>query len=247
MNNKILAYVLLVVGIALAAAFGARNGATHTAYRSADGLVQVLSVEAGSEAEQALRDEGVLKGDLEEAQAAAAEKRDSVGLPVPSTRLVEWFSAGGLGWLIGVVFVAAGAFLARRERAIENAGGGDAAGDRADFATSLDAVLETLGAINEQIASLPMDEDAPAARDRIDLLTTEVLEPVVEARGSYVARHGLGTFAEYFGHFAAGERNLARCWSALTDGHAEVARSSLATSISYFELAREAWDRAEAA
>ena len=45
----------------------------------------------------------------------------------------------------------------------------------------------------------------------------------------------------------AGERNLARCWSALTDGHAEVARTSLATSISYFELAREAWDRAEAA
>lgn len=161
----------------------------------------------------------------------------SAALPGPSERLASWFAVGGVGWLVGIVLIVCGAVLARMQQAEDNAGGGAGAAGRLDFAASIDEARERITAIRSQIADLAMDTDAPGARDAIDRLTAEILEPIVEARGQLITRHGLAGFAEYFGPYSAGERNVNRAWSALTDGHAVVARQALESADTAFEAA----------
>ena len=75
---------------------------------------------------------------------------------------------------------------------------------------------------------------------------TAAVGPLVDARGQLIARHGLAAFAEYFGPFSAGERNLARVWSTVTDGHSEEARKALVSAKASFEQAAANWEQVEA-
>jgi len=211
---------LLLLGLVLAGAFGARNGDTHTAYRAADAAVALAEDAASRE--------------------RAIQARDAIGLPLPGARLAEWFRAGGVGWLIGVLLIGTGAWMARRQLAADNAGEGAVAG-RADFPGAVQVVRGEIERLKGEIAELPFDDDAAAVREALDRLQFEVITPLVDARGQLIARHGLAKFATYFGPFSGGERNLARCWSALTDGHAEVAREALERAAVLFQEAEEAW------
>lgn len=166
-------------------------------------------------------------------------------LPGPEERLQGWWDVGGIGWGAGIGLIVLGAALARRTQAADASGEGDASAT-VDMRTGLQQILERTDAIASQIAELPMDTDAPEARDALDALSFDVIGPLVEARGRFMARHGLGTFTEYFSPFSAGERQLARAWSAITDGHAVVARESLANASRSFHQALDAWERAEA-
>jgi hypothetical protein len=219
--KRVLPMLLLLLGVVLAGAFGARNGATHTAYRSADAAVD-------------LAEEGPSR---ERATAA----RDAIGLPKPGARIAEWFRAGGAGWLFGVLLIGTGAVLARRQLAAENAGEGGAAG-RADFVGVVASVRTEISRLQGEIAELPFDDDAAPVREALDQLQFEVITPLVDARGQLIAKHGLAKFATYFGPFSGGERNLSRCWSALTDGHAEVARDALVRADAFFVQAEDAWN-----
>jgi len=221
--KRALPMILLLVGLVLAGGFGARNGPTHTAFRTASGAV-------------ALAEEGA---ERDRAEAA----RDAIGLPAPRARVAEWFGAGGAGWLVGIVLIGVGAVMARRQLAADNSGEGGTAG-KADFAQTVATVRAEVARLKGEIADLPFDDDAVAVRDALDALQFEVILPLVDARGQLIARHGLAVFAEYFGPFSGGERNLARCWSALTDGHAEVAREALVRADEYFIEAEEAWSKA---
>jgi hypothetical protein len=148
--------------------------------------------------------------------------------------------------LVGVVLIALGAGLARRQLAADSAGDGEeGSAHAADFLVNIRATQSRLEQLADSIGELGMDVDAPQAREEIDKISAELLMPVVDARGRYVARHCMGVFAEYFGLFAAGERNLARCWSALTDGHSEVARLALGIAREAFDGAEQAWLKAE--
>ena len=221
--KRVIPMILLILGLVLAGGFGARNGATHTAYRAANGAVDLA------------------EGDADRDRALAA--RDQIGLPLPRARIIEWFAAGGAGWMAGIVLIGVGAVMARRQLAAENSGEDGAAG-RADFAGAVASVRAEIARLKSEIAELPYDDDAPVVRDALDKLQFEVILPLVDARGQLIARHGLGVFAEYFGPFSGGERNLARCWSALTDGHAGVAREALARADEHFIDAEEAWAKA---
>jgi hypothetical protein len=180
------------------------------------------------------------------AVAVTAEgQAPTVALPGPSQRLSEWFVAGGLPWGVGVGLVIVGALLARKLDKDE-ATGSDGSGVEVDFGERMEEALRRLRAIDADLATLAMDDSAPKLREALDLLTDEVLTPVVDARGRFQARHGITPFAEYFGEFAAGERTAARCWSALVDGHAVVARSAMADAVMHFEEALAGWRRAEA-
>jgi hypothetical protein len=187
---------------------------------------------------------GARNGDAFSAYRASVAVEQPAELPGPSERLTGWLSVGGVGWGFGVALVVVGAVLARRQQAEDAAGG--TGGERADFGVSMQQVLAELDAIGALVAELPMDTDQPEARERIDALGTDVLLPVVDARYQFIARHGLGTFTEYFSPFSAGERNLARCWSAITDGHSVVAREALQRSRASFEEAAQRWAAAEA-
>jgi hypothetical protein len=173
-------------------------------------------------------------------QAAGVESK----LPDPSQRLQGWWDVGGIGWGTGIGLIVLGAALARR-RQHEDATTTTDGEIAVEMGQGLKQVLDATDAIAKQIAELPMDTDAPAARDALDALSFEVIGPLVDARARFAARHGLSVFTEYFGPFSAGERQLARAWSAITDGHSVVARESLGQAHVSFTQALEAWDRAE--
>ena len=153
---------------------------------------------------------------------------------------------GGLGWLLGVVLIVVGALVARRQIAEQQAGGG-ADTVAADFPGTVRKALEVVDEVDGLIAGLEMEDDGPEAREKIDDLVAMHLGPLVDARGQLIARHGLAAFAMYFGPFSGGERNLARTWSALTDGHAPEARSSLQAARQSFEEALGQWEAQQAA
>ena len=192
---------------------------------------------------QALRAAGAFDGDLD---AAIASARAAIPpLPGPSDRFVGWLRAGGPAWAIGVLLIAVGAFLARRDLNARMARPAAGSGGAVDLPGTLERVLAEIDALDPEIAALPLDAPSVTVRARLDRIQDDLLTPVVEARGQLVARHGLSRFAIYFGAFSAGERNLARVWSALTDGHTPTAIEALRASRAAFAEAREAWDRVE--
>ncbi|MCB9676997.1 MAG: hypothetical protein H6737_17910 [Alphaproteobacteria bacterium] len=283
--------VLLVLGIVVAAAFGARNGDRHVHYRQASAQVaagQHVSdvLDEGRKLNETLKSEGVdlaalsmeehlalmekeprLRQQVEKTDEAitnlrkwgmtgddnplhwlarAKQERAHIGLPEPSERLGAWFSVGGTGWLAGILLIVIGAVLARLQQRDDNAGGAAGTEGRVDFPRALAETRTRVAAIRASIEELKMDEDAPKARNAIDQLGAEVLDPLVEGRGQLIARHGLAGFAEYFGPFSAGERNVNRAWSALTDGHAVVAREALDVALAAFEAAEKGYEAVEA-
>jgi hypothetical protein len=241
--KRLVPYLLLLVGISLAAAFGSRNGDTHSQYRAAVWYSSALQAAPADLEERGINYDN---SDLDAARGGAKKAQEAIGLPAPGKRLSEWWSTGGLGWLLGVVLIAAGAGLARRQLAQDSTGTSEeGSGQGADFLENIRSTRSRLDTLASSIRELGMDVDAPEAREELDKISAELLMPVVDARGRYVARHGIGVFAEYFGLFAAGERNLARCWSALTDGHSEVARAALEVAQASFAEAEAAWLKAE--
>lgn len=182
-----------------------------------------------------------------EVLTARQEVLEAVTLPTPMDRLKEWFSVGGIGWAAGVVLIVLGALLARRQEQAEMSGEDGLGGDAVDFHATLEEITVRMERLSELLEELPMDQDSAEARELIDGIFTDLVEPLVDQRGRFMARHGLGTFAEYFGAFAGGERNLARTWSAITDGHSEEARDAFQRSRDSFNQSEEAWVAAESA
>lgn len=207
--------VLLFLGCGLAASFGARNGDEHAAHRVA----------------------------LWEASETGSEV--AVALPGPMARLVGWLQVGGVGFGAGVVLIGAGAMMARRQLAASSRGEGDSAAALVDFESTVEEILAEIDAMTVELDAVEMEDTAPELRERLDLLAEQKIGPLVDGRGQLVARHGIGPFAEYFGLFSGGERNLARVWSALTDGHAVVAQQSIVTARVGFAEALDAYRAAE--
>lgn len=288
---RVIAWLLLLVGVALAAAGGARNGAAlsedralggtamvlrgaldgldgaHAAHSAAldaldvaresgdaeevtsaeGGVAEALAAVEGARAHVAeLRQAGTFDGSLVVAVDQAEEAAAEVHVPPPGQRFMDWLFVGGPLFGVGTVMVAIGAFIERREQARRAAGTSGGGAGAVDFPGAVRHVLAELESYAEAIADLPMDGPSLEVRERMDVLVDDVLTPVVEGRGQLVARHGTTTFALYFGAFSAGERNLARAWSALTDGHSVEARSSLKASQIAFSQALAAWEDAEA-
>jgi len=183
----------------------------------------------------------------EEARQAAAEASEVLEAEPrlePGARVSEWFSAGGIVWSLGLVLIVAGAVLGRRA-AYQAATAPSTSGTAA---LPMDEALRTLRAriaeARPLVAALSDGQDSVQARGIIEALEADVMAPVVDERDRYKARDGIATFAEYFGPFSAGERNLARAWSALTDGYPHVALDALDTAELAFGQAAQAYARA---
>jgi hypothetical protein len=238
--RRLIPLVILALGVVLASAFGAQLGDQHAEYRVAGAAVAQAAgmVARAEEAGDATRITAA-KVNLAAKQAAQQE----IGLPQPGQRLGAWFSKGGIGWLVGCGLILGGAVMARRQIAAEQSGSSGEM-DEADFPGTVAAALETLSNLEGRLAELKMDEDWAEGRDAIDVLMNERIGPLVDARGQLIAKHGLATFAEYFGPFSGGERNLGRLWSALTDGHADAAREASVAARAGFEEAGNRWTSA---
>jgi len=81
--------------------------------------------------------------------------------------------------------------------------------------TSLAQIVENIIHLNAQKKSI----DIYDIRHRIDELFPDDLASFVQARHSIAQVHGLQAYADVMSSFAAGERYLARVWSASADGY----------------------------
>ena len=166
---------------------------------------------------------------LDEARGDAKSEQDAIGLPAPTKRLTEWWTAGGFGWLVGVLLIIAGAGLARRQATADSVGDSSEGGSaNVDFLESVCGLLrDGLRSSRHPSPSLEWTWTRPRlVRKSIRLWPSSCYLLLMLVDGMSRDMDS-AVFAEYFGLFAAGERNLARCWSALTDGHSEVARVAL--------------------
>ncbi|MFK7930110.1 MAG: hypothetical protein AB8H79_18105 [Myxococcota bacterium] len=281
---RILAWLLLIVGVGLAAAGGTVLGPQMSTARSYTGPLGVAE-EAMSALESAhaahasamdvLRhaerngDNTTAQKGVQEATARLTAARATIadlqatGLlsasppltvstlkaaseanPPPLERLMEWLSVGGPWWGAGLLMVVVGAFLERRHVRAQSRNPTTGAG-AVDFLGTLDQIEHALDAVAAQIADLEMDGASGPVRDELDRVQDELITPLVDGRMQLAARHGNAMFSIYFSAFSGAERNLARVWSALTDGHSVVARESLARAQAGLKEARAGWDRAE--
>lgn len=182
---------------------------------------------------------GIRYGSTQQAARLALAEGTEAAPPGPSVRMGEWFAEGGTLWIAGLVVLVAGGLLGRREQARAYAAGETGDGST-DVAGTLDAMASAIDALEAALAGAADDADLPEARAELDRLRDEVVEPLVEGRGALMARDGIGRFASYFGPFSAAERNLARAWSALTDGHVPTARQALVAARAAVGQARAA-------
>ncbi len=270
---RVIGWVLLVLGLGMAAAGAARNGPALVEHRQATARVSMLQgarlaretaegrvaaaegPEAAAEARAALeaararieglRAAGTFEGSLDEAIEEAQDSEAATSLPPPGRRFLDWLGAGGLLFGVGAVLTAVGGLLVRRAAREAATGGGAGASGPVDVPAHLDRIDSALEALAEGLRDLPMDAPSTRWREQLDALQETAIDPVVEGRVGLAVRQGTTAFALWFGPFSAGERHLARVWSALTDGHSEVARTALDRARTDFAQARAAYRRAE--
>lgn len=208
---KVLAYSLLIGGVALAGAGGARMG---------DGLTQVRQAEFAAS--------------LQDGDQAPSE---AVSSPKPMERWWQWMDRGGWTWGAGVGLVVVGAGLARRSSTSGPSASLGGTASELDLKGTIAALTSLIDELQARLSDTPLDADCREERDDIDRAFEKYISPVIDARQRLSDRFGATKYSVIIGHFAAGERNLARSWSALTDGRADVAREALKKSRNAFEEA----------
>jgi len=264
MMRKLLPLTLLTAGVGISASFASRVGATQADRLTSDSLASLRAgavaavtacvddedltdedrADCLAKAEAPWRGEGLVPPTAEEAEAAE-HAAALLTVPGPTQRVTEWSSVAALGWGGGLSLIVIGAVMGRRAIQAEAAAGGASTGDRVHFRPAVAGLRRAAQEIRVLLDGLGDGQDSPEARGRLEVLVSDVIDPLVDTRGMLVAKHGVGVFAEYFGPFSAGERNLARAWSALTDGHPDVARDALDAAAAAFGQALVVWDRVD--
>ncbi len=231
-------FALVLAGLCLSAGFGARLGEQDRL--AVESGLQAQTLDAAQVALQTPEGLGELqKAELE--RVVDAMPPAQVDTPIASQRMSDWIDVAGPMFSLGILLMIAGALLARR-------GAGRASGEQAHGALGF---VQTCTRLREEIDAMVQavgeGGDATALRAQLDTIQAELIDPLVEERASLIERHGLGTFAEYFGTFSGAERQLHRAWSALADGYADVALESLRSGEVLLRKAGDAFERAEAA
>jgi hypothetical protein len=180
---------------------------------------------------------------------AADAKAKAVEIP-PGTRVSEWFSVGGLFFMLGLGLIVIGSLIARqaaKAKAIaEPAAGGLKSKAPQDFGAMLADLLKSVEDLAKEAAAEtdPSDERFEAVRLAIEALQFDKVEPLIESRGRVQARHGMAVFAAIYSPLSGGERNLNRAWSALVDEHWPEATSALGVAAHQFKSAQEELNQA---
>ncbi|MGM0576288.1 MAG: hypothetical protein ACQEXJ_11210 [Myxococcota bacterium] len=212
--------ILVILGVGLAAASGARN---------TDELVERQRVEG----RKALAPEEEA-GDLEVPQVAE-----------PTSRLAAWFEANGLPFVAGLLLVGAGAMVFRRAERhamgadLKPSGGGH--GGPLDLSEALERLAGDLLGLRDDLGADAGDTEALKAR--MEALQLDQLDPIVEARHQVQIQYGVAGMAALMGPLSYGERYLNRAWSALVDGFPEEATASLTQAAEGVAEARDALGR----
>lgn len=163
---------------------------------------------------------------------------------LPRVRVKEFSLARWSEWWVfalGCIGMLGGAMLIRAEnvRRITEAGEGraDATGSAE---SNLQSLRQELANLRKQLASeTTADERLNLIDKQVERMTSEHVPPFLAARPILVARLGLAGYAQLMDHFAAGERQLNRAWSAAADGYEEHAVECLERAAVLLEEAEQ--------
>ena len=138
---------------------------------------------------------------------------------------------------VGVVLAIAGAVLLRKQIAAKAGSGSTEEGGIRD----LDGLQAGIQGIANGAQGLASVEDPDALKDGVEDLLLERLVPVVEARMMLASSHGIEAYAKVYTPLASAERCLNRAWSALVDGHPEVAGPQIEAAAGHVSSALDGW------
>jgi len=150
----------------------------------------------------------------------------------PAERVVCWGRTAGVPFAVGVVLMVIGGMGLRAsgrrrrpstalERGRAEAVVGVAATERARVA--LDRIRRELAAL----VHIDVGRERQATAERLDgVLETDVAQ-LLALRDALTDEVGLRRYAVFVGHVSSVERNVARAWSALTDGAGDECARSL--------------------
>ena len=179
---------------------------------------------------------GVIVSSCFAARAVSPAGTGKDGQVTPRDRISAWAGVAGVPFGMDVVLMVAGGLLARRRRgvgagqgterrggapegAVDRASEGQRVGSDRSIGEAHRDPRSIVGDIRDKLAVIAAD---PAATEKIfasldDIVENDVAE-FLEYRQALIDELGLAKFAEMIGHFAMMERNVARAWSAITDG-----------------------------
>lgn len=95
-----------------------------------------------------------------------------------------------------------------------------------DVLSLLRSMPDELDAISARAAGLEL----PALLEELSALDRKYLQPIADGSPALLGQLGAQRFADVFGQYASGERQLARAWSAAADQHGPEAIASLQRS-----------------
>lgn len=250
---KNIAILLVMVGVGLAAAFGARNVDAVMERQGAAGAAKLLgghTAELDREAKDAataaprkaeLDAELARLGPRVEAANAAAGAIPKEAVPAKD-RLAGWFSANGLPFSAGVLLIIVGGILARRaDKAAASGNAPEGSGAKRKEAVDFGHKLRATAAAVRTLQKVMKDEPARSVprlvplREQVEAIVRDDIEPLVETKPQVIARYGMAGFAALFGPLSGAERYLNRAWVAMVDRHWDEAEASLESAASQLE------------
>ena len=161
---------------------------------------------------------GVLLASCFAARAVKPKGTGDDGRVTPADRVRAWGSAAGVPFGVGVALMLAGGVWARRlRRQGATASGASGVGSPRSVVDKMDGALTVAEQAGADASAIQASVLKPALNDILEELVPEFLT----LRTAMIADLGLTRFALMIGDFASLERNVARAWSALTDGAPE--------------------------
>lgn len=191
--------ILMIVGVALAAAGGIQLGEADFNRASDQGKAALLAAESANDKDKV---------------------REQVD---PSSRLSEWTSVGSLHFVAGLVLIVAGAVGTRRQEKQEATELRDH--NDLDLASALTTMIRDVESLRERLNEAPVPRQE--VLDGIERLQVEQLDPLLANRHALEMRYGLVGFASLVGPLSSAERFLNRAWTTLVDHYAEESADSL--------------------
>ncbi len=183
-------------------------------------LLRLRETLAGGLSEDRIRE---LAGhfDLAVAQARRLERLERELARIREARAVGGEEAGGREpgasslFVIGLLLLGAGGFLARQQRLQAGVSvSGRAAGELSDLRSRLEQAREALEAL--ELEAHPLE--AGPLRERLDEIQKGPFLEISDASEDWMLRLGFAAYARIWDGFASAERLTARAWSMATDG-----------------------------
>ncbi len=258
MTMKNIAILLVMVGVGLAAAFGARNVDAVMERQGAAGAAKLLGGHAAELEGEAANAEtpAARKAEIASEMATLAPRVEAATMKasaipkeaVPAReRLSGWFSANGLPFSAGVVLIVLGGILARRaDKAAASSDAPEGSGNRRKEAVDFGHKLRATAAAVRTLQRVMKDEPARSVprltplREQVEAIVRDDIEHLVETKPQVIARYGMAGFAALFGPLSGAERYLNRAWVAMVDRHWDEAEASLESAASQLEATVEA-------